>query len=114
MARTNLADGSFEYAHFGINPEAMPAWYELCKLQDENPYYPCNKNPYFYMDYDGRGKEADRDEYWLPVGLTIDDCESLCYGCPLLKQCYDFAVANGETHGIWGGVDMSQKPDKLF
>lgn len=97
--------------HFGINPEAMPAWRALCSAQDKAEFYPCMNNPYFYTDYDGLGFERDSG---YKVSLTEDDCEALCYGCPLLKQCYDFATANKEKYGIWGGIDFSAKPDTIF
>lgn len=97
--------------YFGINSEAMPAWRALCSAQDKAEYYPCMNNPYFYTDYDGLGIESPTGGR---VALSEDDCEALCYGCPLLKQCYEFAVANGERFGIWGGIDFSVRPDALF
>lgn len=113
MAVRGTLDFGTEYIHFGIDPKAMPAWLALGKAQQENPYYPCNLNPYFYTDYDGWGIEREGLENQR-ASLSEDDCEALCYGCPLLKQCYDFAVVNGEKHGVWGGIDFSRKPDTLF
>jgi len=107
-------DFGTEYAAFGIKKEAMPAWRALLDAQDKEEYYPCAKNPYYYMDYDGWGIEREDRDYWKKASLSIDDCESLCYGCPLLKQCYDFAVVNGEQYGVWGGVNFSEKDDQLF
>jgi WhiB family redox-sensing transcriptional regulator len=47
--------------------------------------------------------------------LIPDDlAEELCHKCPLLKLCYDFAVANGETYGVWGGINMGKAEDKLW
>lgn len=83
----------------GILPKARKAWEDLCRAQDENPIYPCAGNPDLYTDADF---------------LTEDQAEEICYGCPLLKQCYDFAVANGEQHGVWGGINFSIAPDELF
>ena len=83
----------------GIIPEARGAWERLCKAQDDNPVYPCANNPHLFTDTDF---------------LTEDESEEICHGCPLLKQCYDFAVANGEQHGIWGGINFSISRDELF
>jgi hypothetical protein len=83
----------------GILPEARRAWEELCKAQDQNPVYPCAQNPDLYTDVDI---------------LTEDECEQACYGCPIIKQCYDFANANSEQHGIWGGINFSISLDELF
>ena len=63
----------------GIQPKARLAWEKLSKLQDDNPVYPCTANPDLYTDVQF---------------LTPDESELLCYGCPLLKACYDFALAN--------------------
>jgi hypothetical protein len=90
---------SQEGIDLGILPKARRAWEELCKKQEEHPIYPCISNPDLYTDTDF---------------LTEDECEEICHGCPLLKQCYDFAVANGEQNGVWGGVSFSIKPEELF
>jgi hypothetical protein len=103
-----------EPLHFGIRPEAMPEWRALFSAIEREPYYPCLYNPYFYTDYDGMGFESRKGNGPGLSALTEDDCEALCFGCPLIKQCYDFAVANDEKHGIWGGIDFSRKPDTLF
>jgi hypothetical protein len=90
---------SIEGLDLGILPEARGAWEKLCKAQDDNPVYPCAQNPRLFTDTDF---------------LSPDEAEVLCYGCPLLKQCYDFAVANSEQYGIWGGINFSITPDELF
>jgi hypothetical protein len=57
------------------------------------------------------------DNYWAYTeqeNLTADDAEELCYGCPLLKLCYDYAVADEISWGVWGGIDFSPEDDTLF
>jgi len=44
-----------------------------------------------------------------PDVISPDEAEELCYKCPLLKICYDYAVANDEKWGIWGGVNFTDK-----
>lgn len=46
--------------------------------------------------------------------MSVDDAEKMCYGCPLIKQCYDYAVADGITAGIWGGVIFDEDDGALF
>lgn len=106
---------SFEPAHFGIKKEAIGAFIKLSEAQEEVMVWPCKSNPYFYMDYDGYGFENEEGHGDFKA-LTIDECESLCHGCPLLKLCYDFAVKNEEPSGIWGGVNFAEfeNEDKLF
>jgi len=98
-----------ENAQMYIKPEAVQPMFELHRAMDEalasKEYWPCLNNPYFYADYDQSGFEHDSGGTRI---LTEDQCEELCHGCPLLKQCYDFAVANDEKFGVWGGIDFSE------
>ena len=54
------------------------------------------------------------EAYTEQENLTVDEAEELCYGCPLLKQCYDYAVADQMVAGVWGGVDFTPQTDTLF
>lgn len=33
----------------------------------------------------------------------------LCSGCPLIKECKNFAVASKQDYGIWGGVNFTRR-----
>jgi hypothetical protein len=105
----------FEPSYYGVKKEAVNFYNKLRDAQEEHKFWNCKDNPYYYVDYDGRGFEDEngKSEY---RALTVDECEILCADCPLLKQCYDFAVANDEKHGIWGGIDFGaiENEDKLF
>jgi hypothetical protein len=109
--------GNYDYVHMGIKPEAVPAQRILHSameaLADEGLYTKCYGNSYWYTDYDGRGFE-DENGNGAMRNLTVDECEELCSGCPLLKVCYDFAVANDEKYGIWGGINFGADYDALF
>jgi hypothetical protein len=94
-----------EYENAGILRSAIPAWDRLSEAQDQNEEYPCKDNPYFYTDY------SDQMEQRI---LTGNDAEQLCHGCPLLKQCYDFALANKEAYGIWGGINFGLDEEQLW
>lgn len=106
---------SFEPSYFGIKKKAVQSLVKLSEAQEEYKVWNCKDNPYYYTDYDGYGFE-DEEGRGNHRALSIDETEALCAGCPLLKLCYDFAVANEEEHGIWGGVDFGaiQDEDKLF
>lgn len=36
---------------------------------------------------------------------------AICNWCPVQQECRDFAVATGQTSGVWGGQDMSYSSD---
>ena len=82
-----------DQASLWANPQAEAEWKELCNAIDQSDSYPCYDNPDPYVDY--------------PEDIGVDEAEQMCYGCPLLKQCYDFAVANNTTWGIWGGINFT-------
>ncbi len=79
--------------------KAEKLWYTL---QDglRETITPCTDNPHDYADHS--------------ILMSADEAEEMCYGCPLLKNCYDFAVANEVNAGIWGGVHFDQEESVLF
>lgn len=99
---------------FGIKKEARGAWKALCDAQDEHMFWPCKNNPYFYVDYDGQGVERPNRPHSEPHYLTKKEVAGLCADCPMIKECYNFAEANGESHGVWGGVDFGSNWHYLF
>ena len=54
----------------------------------------------------------DPDIFFPEAGHHAAEAEAeamaLCAGCPVRAKCYDTAAANGERHGIWGGVDFER------
>ena len=99
-----------EPIYFGIKKEAIGHFERLSDKMEEVRYWNCKNNSYYYQDYDGLGFE-DENGNGNARPLTEDECEELCADCPLLKLCYDFAVANGEEHGIWGGINFTKSID---
>lgn len=64
-----------------------------------------------------RDEAACRDEkteLFFPdaVGLRAKDMKRqamvICHSCPVIERCKDAALANLETHGVWGGEDFSK------
>lgn len=82
-----------------ISPEAEGKWRELQEGLREN-ITPCMNKPDEYADNS--------------VMKTVDEAEEMCYNCPLLKACYDYAVADKVSAGIWGGVHFDEIEEALF
>lgn len=82
-----------------VSDVAMPKW---VALQDgmRNNITPCAGKPEFYAD-----RSAE---------VSVDKAEEMCYGCPILKACYDYAVADNVNAGIWGGVHFDENEVALF
>jgi len=82
-----------------VSEAALVKWTKLQKgLMDV--ITPCADSPEFY---------ADRS-----IEVSVEEAEIMCYGCPLLKQCYDYAVADNITAGIWGGIHFDEDEGALF
>lgn len=82
-----------------ISPDAMKHWVALQNgMRDTKT--PCAGEPEFY---------ADRS-----IEVSVDMAEQMCYSCPLIKACYDYAVADNITAGIWGGVHFDEDDGAIF
>jgi hypothetical protein len=49
-----------------------------------------------------------------PQGISEEEAREMCSKCPLVFECYEFAVANDEKWGIWGGVNFTEIEETLF
>ena len=47
-----------------------------------------------------------------PENVDADTAEQMCHQCPLLKQCYEFAVASNQEWGVWGGINFTTEEMK--
>ena len=41
--------------------------------------------------------------------LRESRARALCSGCPVRVECLESALASGEPHGIWGGLNELQR-----
>lgn len=57
----------------------------------------CEKNPTAWFPED----IPDPDQRRAVTRLA----KAICQQCPLIEQCFTYAISNGERHGIWGGVE---------
>ena len=52
-------------------------------------------------------------EIFFPEGKDAVDktmeAKALCAGCPMLIECFQFAVENKEEWGIWGGATAKER-----
>lgn len=66
------------------------------------------------MAWADRGACRDADpELFFPSRESspaqVVAAKRICGGCPVLKQCGDYAVAAGERIGIWGGMTGDER-----
>jgi WhiB family redox-sensing transcriptional regulator len=54
-----------------------------------------------------RGVEAD---VFYPVSEDdADDAKAICETCPVREPCLEFALANRERDGVWGGATERER-----
>lgn len=49
---------------------------------------------------------------WFPEKYDTDAADyaiKVCYGCPVMFQCEQYAREAGEQHGIWGGLTPRER-----
>lgn len=67
------------------------------------------RNPDWRDDAECRRPDYD-PELWHPAGSTgawievIADAKRVCFGCPVMEKCRQWALARPEESGIWGGT----------
>jgi WhiB family redox-sensing transcriptional regulator len=43
----------------------------------------------------------------------IAEAKAICIGCPVRRQCLEFALRTRQTHGIWGGLtELERRPGR--
>jgi WhiB family redox-sensing transcriptional regulator len=47
-----------------------------------------------------------------PRSIDVRAAKRLCRDCPIVLRCAEWAIANGETWGIWGGLTPRQRTVK--
>ena len=39
------------------------------------------------------------------AGTDISAAQAICAGCPVRRECHEFAEATSQVYGVWAGVD---------
>ena len=49
-------------------------------------------------------------ELWFPdAPQTGALAKKLCRTCPVIEECLEYALENGEMYGVWGGMGNSER-----
>ena len=52
---------------------------------------------------------VDPDLFFPERGASTREAKEVCKGCEVREQCIDYALANGEKFGIWGGLSERER-----
>ena len=53
--------------------------------------------------------QTDPEAFFPEKGGSTRDAKRICSGCDVQKQCLDYALANDERFGIWGGLSERER-----
>ena len=70
-------------------------------LPDHMPAAPCSEYPTAFVDASRR----------TPLKVDVENAKRLCGRCPVKAACLDYAVTNGETDGVWGGLTPDERDE---
>lgn len=51
--------------------------------------------------------QTDPDSFFPEKGES-SEAKQVCMSCPVRVDCLDYALANGEQSGIWGGLTETE------
>ena len=54
-------------------------------------------------------KGADPDLFFPERGASTREAKEVCRGCVVREDCLEYALANSEKFGIWGGMSERER-----
>jgi WhiB family redox-sensing transcriptional regulator len=58
---------------------------------------------------------CEEPELFFPIGncgpalIQIEEAKAVCNRCPVIDACLSFALENGMTAGVWGGLTEDER-----
>ncbi len=52
---------------------------------------------------------VDPDLFFPERGASTREAKEVCRGCVVRESCLEYALANGEKFGIWGGMSERER-----
>lgn len=53
--------------------------------------------------------DADPEAFFPEKGGSTREAKRICAVCPVRDECLDYALANDERFGIWGGLSERER-----
>ncbi|MGH3666030.1 MAG: WhiB family transcriptional regulator [Egibacteraceae bacterium] len=53
--------------------------------------------------------QAEPDTFFPEKGGSTREAKRICAGCPVRVECLEYALANDERFGIWGGLSERER-----
>ncbi len=52
---------------------------------------------------------VDPDLFFPERGASTKEAKAVCRSCTVREECLEYALANGEKFGIWGGMSERER-----
>ncbi|MFI7087695.1 WhiB family transcriptional regulator [Streptomyces anulatus] len=85
-------------------------------LTDLGTHYGSTSTADASQDFRHRSSCREEDpELFFPIGNTgpalvqIEEARAVCRRCPVMEQCLQWALENGQDHGVWGGLSEDER-----
>lgn len=93
-----------------LNSRARQKWEALNEAIDAAPtVVPCqNTDPELWFGDSNQNGYTGNER-----GFNYTDARKLCGKCPVAQQCLEYALANREEFGMWGGRSPKERFDIL-
>ncbi|HRN90538.1 MAG TPA: WhiB family transcriptional regulator [Candidatus Saccharibacteria bacterium] len=53
--------------------------------------------------------QTDPETFFPEKGSSVRDAKKICAGCEVRAQCLEYALANDERFGVWGGLSERER-----
>ena len=53
--------------------------------------------------------QVDPEAFFPEKGASPRAAKRVCTECPVRTQCLEYALANGERFGVWGGLSEQER-----
>ena len=58
---------------------------------------------------EGACRGMDTNQFFTTRGEPTANIKALCHDCVVRAECLEFALRNGEHHGVWGGLSERER-----
>ena len=84
-------------------------WFiDVLKLGVANAYSNSDDGPLAWQR-DALCSQTDPEAFFPEKGGSTRDAKRICAGCDVKAQCLEFALANDQRFGIWGGLSERER-----
>ena len=84
-------------------------WFiDVLKLGVANAYSNPDEGPLSWQR-DALCAQTDPEAFFPEKGGSTRDAKRICAGCDVRAQCLEFALANDQRFGIWGGLSERER-----